>query len=261
MLLDPLRRQYAALAGTADAFEHRARGYRAMYQASRGNDPFPLIAAYGSLWARGFLRRAMQAGGALAAIGPDRHARWQRLNAFADTFRALHRRVFVESATLHRLAADPTLTQLARRALPVAMLVALRRADEASHAGAATSEAERSALYDLLFRWEQERVVGTAVLDAFAAVDWPLVTAIARRPIVRFGYFPGLTTLRFTDFSSMDERIAQGRHAYDVATAAGWDRVAATLDEALTAADWRPAPERAAACPLVGWLGQMPAIA
>lgn len=256
--LDQLRRLYAISAGAPDAFEHRARGYRALYRASGGNDVFPLIAAFGALWARGFLRHAMRSGGVLAAADLDRgarSARWRRLNAFADAFRDLHQRVFAETATLHRLATDPSLAAVARRSLPAAMLAGLRQANEAARAGADTSEAERRTLFDALFRWEQERVVGSRVLDAFDAVQWPLVAAVARRPLVRFSYFPALATLRFADFTSMDERIAQGARAYAIAAARGWPAVAATLDAALARSDWVPSPVRATTCPLSPWLG------
>ena len=262
-LLDPLRRETAPLAGPADAFEHRARGYRDQYRASRGNDPFPLLAAFGSLWARGFLRSAMQAGGALAATHPSRAARaerWQRLTNFADAFRLLHQRVFTESLVLQRLVADPALATLAERALPGGLLAALRRADEAAHAGVATSAQARGALYDGLFQWEQEQVVGAAVIDAFAAVDWPLLTSVARRPVVRFGFFPALATLRFADFTRMDERIAQGRRAHDIAAAAGWAAVGDRLDQQLAHLDWQPAAERAIACPLASWLSPPQAV-
>ena len=146
------------LAGPPDAFEHRARGYEALYLASAGNNAFPLIAAFGALWARGFLRRAMQAGGGLAAIRVDRAvraARWQRLNAFADAFRVLHQHVFAETMVLQRLTRDPTLALLARRSLPTDLRTLLLRADAAARAGATTDDAERSQLFDALFRWEQ----------------------------------------------------------------------------------------------------------
>lgn len=259
--LDPLRRAAAVSTGAPDAFEHRARGYRTMYGQSRGNDVFPLIAAFGALWARGYLRRAMQAGGTLAAFDLDRDARaarWQRLNDFADAFRHLHQRVFAETAMLQRLVREPALALLAARTLPADLLVALRIADEAAHDRAATCETERQALFDALFRWEQEQAVGTRVVDAFAAIDWPLVTAVARRPVVRLGYFPGATVLRFADFAKVEERIAQGRRAYAIAAEAGWAGVALSLDTMLAGADWTPAAIRAAACPLGEWLSPAP---
>ena len=259
--LDPLRRRFLGMAGAPDAFEHRARGYRTMHSASGGNDAFPLIAAFGALWARGFLRRAMQAGGVLAAADlhrGERAARWRRLNDFADAFRSLHQRVFAESAMVQRLAGDPALTSIATRALPRDLLTGLRRAGDAARDGAAASEGERVALFDMLFRWEQEQAVGPRVIDAFAAVDWPLMTAVARRPIVRFGYFPVTTVLRFTDFTNMEERVAQGRRAYVIAAACGWDATRDRLDAELARLDWTPATIRAAGCPLAGWLSPTP---
>ena len=80
------------------------------------------------------------------------------------------------------------------------------------------------------------------------------MTAVARQPLVRLGYFPALGTLRFADFTRVEERIARGGQAYDIARSVGWAQVAACLDDALAAVDWTPAPARAAACPLRPWL-------
>jgi hypothetical protein len=67
--------------------------------------------------------------------------------------------------------------------------------------------------------------------------------------------------LRFADFTSLDERIAQGRRAYEIAGRVGWPAVARTLRAELQRRDWIPAPERAAACPLGPWLSPAPSAA
>src|SRR6187200_3789100 len=54
------------LAGSLTQLTQRASVYRHIYRASGGNHIFPLIAAHGALWARGYFAWALDLGKKLA---------------------------------------------------------------------------------------------------------------------------------------------------------------------------------------------------
>src|ERR1043166_6952165 len=91
------------LAGGLLDLAQRATTYHHLYRDSGGNHIFPLIAAHGALWARGYFRFGMGLGRCVAlqyALSPRRRReRLQALAAFADVFRDINRRVCIDTYT------------------------------------------------------------------------------------------------------------------------------------------------------------------
>jgi hypothetical protein len=106
--MDALAREYESLtqeaerlAGGLKDLAQRATVYHHLFQASGGNHAFPLIAAHGALWAGGYFRFGARLAKVLswqyAASPLRRRQQLQALEAFADAFRAINRRVCVDT--------------------------------------------------------------------------------------------------------------------------------------------------------------------
>jgi hypothetical protein len=94
------------MAGSRADLEQRAVVYHQLFRHSRGNHVFPLLAAHGALWAKGYFALGMKVGWAFSLL--DLHRTGQRrerlagMTAFADAFRDINRRVCIEAyATYH----------------------------------------------------------------------------------------------------------------------------------------------------------------
>lgn len=247
-----LRREALMLAGRPGDLVQRASVYHHLYRASGGNHVFPLIAAHGALWAARYFRRnlALGAGAARAVtwLGGDGAAKLAGLHALAEAFRDINRRVCVESWYLYHLTARPELANAAADQVPPALIDQLARCHAARRAETTFSAADRRALFGAFFAWEQAEIVGPAVTQAFAALDWPLARQIARRPRIAFAYLPA--ALPFHDFAHTAERVEKGFAAYDGAVGAGWAGVEASL------ADYSIMPSSFVADP-TGFFGRM----
>lgn len=224
-----LRREATALAGGLGDLAQRASVYHHMYQHSKGNHCFPLLAAHGALWASGYFRSGMRVGSlvswghALAGNVRHRNELMDRLRKFANAFRDINRRVCVETYFVYYLSGTDCLAPAAERLIPANLLDQMARCHAARRAGRAMSDRERRSLFEAFFLWEQETIVGPAVAQAFAEFDWPFIGAIARQPRIAFAYFPH--SLAFSDFSDTAERIEKGLRAFDIAEAVGWKEV------------------------------------
>ena len=229
--VDDLRAQAVAMAGQPGDLVQRASVYHHLYRHSGGNHVFPLLAAHGALWAAGYFRRNLAAGGwatrAMSLLGFDGEAAFAQVEALADAFRDINRRVCVETWFLYQLTARNDLATVAAAFAPPDLHAALLRCHAARRAGRSLAPEERRALFDAFFRWEQSAVVGPAVQTAFARLDWAPARHMARRPRIAFAYLPA--SLPFRDFANTAERIAKGHAAYDAADRVGWHRVETSL--------------------------------
>lgn len=232
---DRLLAEGTRLAGGLRDVSQRAAVYHHLYEASARNHVVPLLAAHGALWSRGWFWFGQRLGAVLSwQFGlrrARRHDALAQLDAFADAFRDVNRRVCADTyASFHfarRFGAHPD----AHTVVDPEVLDAINRLHAAVRSGRTLTDREKRDVFATHFLDEQARVVGPALCDACAAFDWPLIKAIALRPVIRFAYFTPLERLWFRNFSDQDERIAKGLVAFDHAAHVGWSRVEAALDD------------------------------
>jgi hypothetical protein len=231
-----LREAYVALRGEADRLAggltdlgQRAAVYHHLYHDSGGNHIFPLIAAHGALWARGYFRFGMRLGRCFAwqyCLNLARHhTQLAALADFADAFRDINRRVCADVYTNYHFVLTHGDEAGADRLMPARIFEAVRRLVWAKRHGRALSDAERLEVFEAHFLNEQETEVGPSVARAGAALDWPVMKWLALQPIVRFAYFPRGRLLRFRNFASVDERIRNGLQAFAWGSEVGWQTV------------------------------------
>jgi hypothetical protein len=233
MNLTDLREAYAAirseasqLAGNLADLAQRATTYHHLYQDSGGNHIFPLIAAHGALWARGYFRFGMRLGHCLSmCYGFD--GQWRRkqlgaLTAFADAFRDINRRVCVDTYTNYHFVARFGNYTGAEEFMPSQLFEALQRLHCARRRNYSLAESERLAVFEAHFMNEQEHEVGPSIARASLDFQWPAMKWLALQPIVRFAYFPGWQFLRFRNFADVQERIRNGLQAFRWGSQVGW---------------------------------------
>lgn len=227
------RRQGERLAGGLSDLAQRAAVYHHLFDASGGNHAFPLIAAHGALWAKGYFRYGMRLGAVLSFLSgfstAVRHPLLDRLNQMADAFREINRRVCVDTYTSFHFTARYGEQSAAAEFVPAGMLEALRRIHTAIRRGHRLPDAEKREVFEAFFLNEQQTIVGPSITAAVAALEWPLMRRLALRPTIRFAYFPAGRRLRFADFSCCEERVENGLRAFAWAAEVGWSDVVATL--------------------------------
>jgi len=230
-----LHEEGTRLAGGLSDLSQRAAVYHHLYKDSGRNHIFPLIAAHGALWAKSYFFRGLQLGRALlwqyAFDARRQQQQWRALNAFADAFRDINRRVCIDTyANYHftaRYGGDPQSTAI----VDAELLSALNPVHDARRAGHELSDVQKRAVFTAHFLHEQQHVVGPTLLEAAERFDWPLAKFIALKPIVKFAYFPRGHCFWFRDFNNREQRITRGLAAFDIAAAVGWDQVESALDE------------------------------
>jgi hypothetical protein len=158
-----------------------------------------------------------------------RRRQMQKLAAFADVFRDINRRVCIDTYVNFHFTRQFGRQPEAGHFVPAELLEALNRLHAAAKTGRMLTEAEKRQLFETHFRHEQRHVVGPTLTEAAAQFDWPVVKAIALRPLVKFAYFPGGTRLWFRNFASQEERIEKGLTAFELGSQAGWPKVDAAL--------------------------------
>lgn len=228
-----LRAEATALAGNTGDLVQRASVYHHLYADSGGNHSFPLLAAHGAMWASGYFRSGIRFGSLVAhgrqLFGDDADALMHQLEAFAESFRDINRRVCVETFFIYQLTADPSLRAEAQQLVPSRLLSAMDRCHHARATGHVLSGVERRELFEAFFLWEQAQIVGPSIAQAFATFDWPLIRYLALKPKIRFSYF-GRSPLSFHNFNDTAERVEKGIMAFDRADKAGWHNVERALD-------------------------------
>jgi len=232
---DKLRGEATQLAGRRTDVVQRAATYHHLYEHSGGNHVFPLIAAHGVLWSRGYFAHGLKLARALAWSRPFSARRRASLVAsverFADAFREINRRVCVETYVTYHFTAEygnhPALGRFVTSLLATAMaeIHAARRAYRELCVDA------KRRIFAAHFLDEQQRVVQPAITAALAAFDWPAMRRVSLRPTIRFAYFGPRRAMRFRRFDRQAERVERGLEAFDLAAAAGWRSVEASLAE------------------------------
>lgn len=221
------------LAGGLLDLAQRASVYRHLYLASGRNHAFPLIAAHGALWAGGYFRFGLQLGRILSwqyALRPGRrHEMLRQLEAFANVFRDINRRVCIDTYKNFYLSKKYGQRAGIEQFIPLELLEPLNRMHAAQAAGAELSDDEKRLVFEAHFRNEQQTIVEPLISAALTQFEWPLLRAIALRPLVSFAYFPRGQRLWFRNFASQEERIEKGFAAFDTAATVGWSAVDAAL--------------------------------
>jgi hypothetical protein len=246
---ETLQAEATLLAGGLTDVAQRATVYRHMYRFSGGNHVFPLIAAHGALWSRGYLQLARRLAELLSwqyALSPlRRRQQLERLTTFENVLRDINRRVCVDTyVNLHLTARfDP---QQLSHLVAAPLLRAMAQVHEARRGGQPLADWQKRLVFEAHFRNEQEHVVGPALVDAISELEWPLVRALALRPPIRFAYFGPHRRLAFRNFADRNERIAHGLRAYEIAAAVGWQQVESSLaDYAVLPAESFTRPDEA----------------
>src|SRR5687767_5559712 len=185
MTSDDMRNRLAAmrtegekLAGGLTQLAQRASVYRHIYRASGGNHIFPLIAAHGALWARGYFRWALALGRKLAwqyAWNPALQRRQlASLDNFAAAFRDINRRVCADTYANFHFTAEYGDHPDAAVLVPTDLLQALNRMHCAQRAGRTLSTPQKQEIFTAHFLNEQQHVVSPSLQAAVDAFDWPV---------------------------------------------------------------------------------------
>lgn len=230
---DAIHEEATTLAGGLTDLAQRAAVYHHVYRHSGGNHAFPLIAAHGALWARGYFAMGLKMGELLSlqfALNPARRReQLAALNEFAKAFRNVNRCVCIDIYTNYHFTARFGHHPDAAKFVAPELLAALNKAHAARDEGRELSDTEKRDVFEAHFLHEQANVVGPRIEAAVAEFDWPLVREIALRPLVNFAYFP--RRIWFRNFASTAERIDRGLSAFDTAVNVGWARVESALGD------------------------------
>lgn len=221
------------MAGSLTALSQRATTYHHLFRDSGGNHVFPLIAAHGALWARGYFAFGRKLGRWLSwqyLFDANRRERQlAALEEFANAFRDVNRRVCIDTYANYHFAAEFGEHPDATSILDPQLLDALNRVHAARRAGRGLSDGEKRYVFETHFLHEQTHVVGPSLLAAVEKFEWPLLRSIALRPLIRFAFFGDRQFFWFRNFSRREERIEKGLRAFDLAASVGWDRVESSL--------------------------------
>ena len=228
-----LRNEGTRLAGGLTDLGQRAAVYHHLFEHSGKNHIFPLIAAHGALWAKGYFAFGMRLGSVLRWQSLSHSGRAQRMEhlvAFANAFREINRRVCVDTYASYHFTRIFGSDPLANQFVEATLLDALNQMHAARREKRELSNDAKRDIFRRFFLNEQEYVVGPSVQHAAADFDWPLMKFIALKPIIRFSYFPRGSRLFFRQFTNRQERVTNGLRAFDWGTKVGWNRVEAALE-------------------------------
>lgn len=199
------------MAGSLTALSQRATTYHHLFRDSGGNHVFPLIAAHGALWARGYFAFGMRLGRCLSwqYFFNAEHRRQQlaSLEDFANAFRDVNRRVCIDTYANYHFTAQFGEHPEAASIVPPQLLEALNRVHAARRAGREMSNTEKRHIFETHFLHEQTHVVGPNLQAAVDQFDWPILREIALRPLIRFAFFRRPEFFWFRNFAHREERI------------------------------------------------------
>ncbi|MBC8290358.1 MAG: hypothetical protein H8E37_08580 [Planctomycetes bacterium] len=230
---EAIREEATTLAGGLTDLAQRATVYHHVYRHSGGNHAFPLIAAHGALWARGYFAMGLKLAKVLSlqfALSPKRRReQLAALREFSDVFRNINRCVCIDIYTNYHFTARYGEHEGAAKLVDAELLAALKTVHSAREDGRELSDAEKREVFQAHFMHEQAHVVGPRIEAAMAEFQWPLVREIAMRPLVKFAFCP--RRFWFRNFASRDDRVEKGLRAFDTAVQVGWERVEDSLSE------------------------------
>ena len=240
MGIDELRAEYdrltaegVRLAGRLADVPQRAAVYHHVFFDSGRNHVFPLIAAHGALWARGYFAFSLRLAKWLSwQYGIDPVLRQRQLDsvtAFADSLRDINRRVCADTYASYHFTALYGNHREAATIVDPELLDGLLRVHTARKTGRELSDARKLSVFGAHFFHEQSHVVGPTIAEALALLQWPMMRQIAMKPVIRFAYFPRGKRLWFANFSDRQERVNNGLVAFELAARAGWQATAGAL--------------------------------
>ena len=215
--------------GTTLDAPRRAVIYFSIYEDSQGNFMFPLVATHGSLWGVHHTLRIER--GLQHIAGLSRHGRINRWIEAFDRVRDINRRVFVEIYSTFYFTRYYGQHPRAGEIIKPDVLEQYNRVHKAISSGVQLTEEERRDVYYTIFVHEQEDIVDPGIQEAAAASGSPYLVRAFRRVRPRFRYFPRGRRLKFTDFTSIDQRNREGLRALAWAEAVGSERVLAAMSE------------------------------
>jgi hypothetical protein len=230
---EELKQEATELAGGLNDLTQRATVYHHMFLDSKGNHAFPLIAAHGALWAKGYFRFGRRIANVLSlqfAFSPSiRRERLAQMQKFTDSIRDINRRVCIDSYTNYHFTKRYGHIEAAAEFVPSDLFAALMAVHAAAESGSELPEEQKQEIFESHFLHEQQHVVGPTIIESLEELNWPLLQAIAMRPIVKFSYFSKPRSFWFKNFANRDERIQRGFEAFSIGSQAGWKTVEAKL--------------------------------
>ncbi len=228
------------LAGEPGDIARRVAVHYSLYQDSRGNHAFPLVALHGALWAYGFFESTGKLGRIIQYRyfynARERKFRMGLLNGFSQGFKSVNRSVFIDTYTNYFFTKECGGSGVSEFVRPE-LADALDRVHHAARNGASLSDSEKKHVFLQSLRWEQEITVGPGVKAEVEKFHCPILTFLCLKPVVRFAYFPRWKFLFFNNFSNTDERIENARRSFELARLRGWDKVERSMK------DYRVLPE------------------
>ena len=214
--------------GTRDASK-RAKIYYRIYEDSRGNFSFPLIASHGSMWG---VSHTLAIERQLRRLLPlSRHGRLERWIGALDALRDVNRRVFIEVYTTFYFTWFYGNHPAASELIKPPVLALYNEIHGAVELGRQLSRADRQRIYYDVFVHEQEDIVDPGIQDAIRNSGSAYLVHALKRVSPRFRYFPRRGRLYFSDFTDVDQRNREGLRAFDFAEEVGADRVYQALSE------------------------------
>jgi hypothetical protein len=233
MLYEAIHADAVRLGGRLDDMTQRAVVYHHLFAISGGNFIFPLIAAHGALWARWYLVAAAAAAHVLSVVDittrQPRADKMRAYGAFVAALKSVNRDVMVETYTIFHFSRLYGRHAILEQIVSEPLLSDLLHCQDLVRSGEVMTAQQQRAFYENFFRWEQQRVVGPVVDEAFARFDWPLMKQLCLRPWIWFSYFRVGRSLVFKNFADAEERVGKGMAAFDWAAAKGWTAITANL--------------------------------
>ncbi|HRG97716.1 MAG TPA: hypothetical protein PLR99_15780 [Polyangiaceae bacterium] len=230
---DDIKTRARARAGRPGDITQRVMEHHAIYQDSRGNHAFPLVALHGALWGYNFFETTGKLGEIISyryfLDAEEKAVRLGMLNGFAEGFKAVNREVFVDTYTNWYFTREHGREPGADALVNGALLEALNEAHAARAAGRELDDARKRHVFEQALHFEQEITVAPGIARELAKFDCPILRALCMKPLVRFAYFPFWRTFAFSDFSNKDERIERALESFDLAAAEGWEAVLASM--------------------------------
>jgi len=141
------------------------------------------------------------------------------LREFAEVFRNINRCVCIDIYTNYHFTARYGEHAGVAELIDVELLDALRMVHFAREEGRKLTDTEKRDVFQAHFLHEQTHVVGPRIEAAIVEFPWPLVRAIAMRPLVKFAFCPH--RFWFRNFASREDRIER-RTAGLRYRSAGW---------------------------------------
>lgn len=206
------------LAGAVGDVPRRASLLRGIYLETGGRHRFPLLGAHGVLWGHSKFQMA------------EKFIWNTNANTFMEGLRDVGRNIFIDVYTHYKFSKDFGTHPSASKFVRVELLSVLNKMHESvRHSKPCPPEVLRE-LFRQSLLWEQEMTVTAGVFEEFEKIGNTTFRSIAKKPMVKFAFFPTRKYLFFRDFTDKEERIEKALQSYDIAEQVGWLYVQARLE-------------------------------